>query len=144
MSLWRIRAVGLLTTFLIVESARALVFAQADVTSAGAALVRRELLNDNLTAQGNVHLYEEPQRFPIIPFLWRQPARVGEVEKGEEVEVVGIKETSVWQRRFVWLQIQRVPDPGDAPMSGWIMLGPQHLAIASVWDQWERSTSQEQ
>ena len=149
MSLRCIRVVGVLVGSLVAASVGAPVLAQADITSAGGALVRRAVLNENLTAQGNVDLYREPRRVPFLPFLWQRPERVGEVEAGQAVEVVGVKETFAWQRRFVWLEVRLVPATEDDSLeaepesqSGWIMLGPEHLAIASVWDQWERSDDQ--
>ncbi len=145
MSLRCIRVVGVLAASLVAASVGAPALAQADITSAGGALVRRAVLNENLTARGNVDLYREPQRVSFLPFLWQRPERAGEVEAGQTVEVVGVKETFAWQRRFVWLEVRLLPatedDPREAepePRSGWIMLGPEHLAIASVWDQWER------
>lgn len=149
MSLRWIRVVGVLTGSLVAANVSAPVLAQADITSVGGALVRREVLNENLTARGNVDLYREPQLVPFLPFLWQRPERVGEIEAGQSVEVVGVMETFAWQRRFVWIEVRLVPlaeddshDGEPEPRSGWIMLGPEHLAIASVWDQWDRSDDQ--
>lgn len=146
MSLRWIRVVGVLTGSLVAASVSVPVLAQADITSVGGALVRREVLNENLTARGNVDLYREPQRVRFLPFLWQRPERAGEIEAGQTVEVVGVMETFAWQRRFVWMEVRLVPPTEDdshegepESRSGWIMLGPEHLAIASVWDQWDRS-----
>ena len=143
---WRIRAFGVLTGLLAAGNVGAPVLAQADVTSVGGVLVRREVMNEHLTAQWNVDLYREPRRVPFLPFLWRRPERAGEIEAGQTVKAVGVMETFVWQRRFVWMEVRLLPATEDdcreaepEPRSGWIMLGPEHLAIASVWDQWERS-----
>ena len=143
---WCIRVFGVLTSLSVAGNVGAPVFAQADVTSVGGVVVRREVLNQHLTAQGNVDLYREPRRVPFLPFLWHRPERAGEIEAGQTVEVVGVMETFVWQRRFVWMEVRLLPVSGDDShegqperRSGWIMLGPEHLAITSVWDQWERS-----
>ena len=111
--------------------------AQAAVMSAGAALVRSEVLHKRLTAAGGVDLYDEPRRSKMVPLFWARPAKIAEIAAGEEVVVTGIMETFVWHRRFVWLEVQRTATtPTETPTNGWIELGTQLLALNALRAQW--------
>ena len=109
--------------------------AQDDVTSPGGALVAREVLDETLTAQRPIEVYQRPERAPLLPIFWKDPESAGMIERGERVTVIGVKETSLWRERLVWLELA----PADGGGSVWFRIGPEESATAALWRHWERS-----
>ena len=123
------RVVVLLIALTVVGTLTAPVFAQL-----GVALVRAQVLDETLRARTDMVLHEEPHRARFFPFVWDSPPTEATIETGDEVRVVGLKQTSAWGRRSVWLEVQSVNEGGE---SGWIGLGSEGSALATVWTQWE-------
>ena len=115
--------------------------AQDDVTSPGGALVAREVLDETLTAQRSLKVYQRPERARLLPIFWKDPESAGMIERGERVTVIGVKETSLWRDRLVWIELER-GDGGDE--SVWFRIGPEESATAALWRHWERSSEEDE
>jgi hypothetical protein len=109
--------------------------AQEEVTSPGGALVARQILDENLTPRRTLEVYQQPERVWLLPMFWKTPERVGKVEPGEVVEVIGVKETYLWRDRLVWIQLQQANN--EDPV--WFRIGPQESASAALWRHWTRT-----
>lgn len=114
--------------------------AQEDVISPGGALVERQVLDNTLTAQRTLEVYQRPERQPLLPVFWRAPERAGEVERGEQVRIIGVKETSLWRDRLVWLELEREGENESV----WFRIGPEESASADLWMHWERSSNSDE
>ena len=127
-------------TLYILGHGSAASMAQDDVISPGGALVAREVLDETLTAQRPLEVYRRPERAPLLPIFWKDPESAGMIERGERVTVIGVKETSLWRDRLVWLELER----GDGDESVWFRIGPEESASAALWRHWERSSGEDE
>lgn len=123
------RVVVLLIALTVVGSLTAPVFAQL-----GVALVRAQVLDETLRARTDMVLQEEPHRDRFFPFVWDSEPTEATIETGDDVRVVRIRETSAWGRTSVWLEVRSVNEGGE---SGWVALGSEESALATVWTHWE-------
>lgn len=109
--------------------------AQEEVASPGGALVARQVLDESLTARRTLPVYQQPERVWLLPMFWKTPEQVGEVDSGEAVEVIAVKETFLWRDRLVWLQLRQ--EDNQDPV--WFRIGPQESANAALWRHWART-----
>ena len=114
--------------------------AQDDAISPGGALVAREVLDETLTAQRPLEVYQRPERALLLPVFWKDPESAGTIKRGERVTVIGVKETSLWRDRLVWLELER----GDGGESVWFRIGPEESASAALWRHWEKSSGDDE
>ena len=110
--------------------------AQENVISPGGVLVERQVLNDTLTAQRALEVYQRPERQPLLPVFWKDPESAGVISEGEQVRIISVKETSLWWDRLVWLELERA----DNKESVWFRIGPEESASAALWVHWGRSS----
>ena len=114
--------------------------AQENVNSPGGALVARQVLDESLTAQRKLEVYQRPERLPFLSMFWKAPQRIDDVERGEEVRVIAVVETSLWRDRLVWLELER--EGRQTPV--WFRIGRQESASAALWRNWKRTPDDEE
>ncbi len=104
---WRFRRCEVLVLALLAGASGGPLLAQ----SAGEQLVRREALNRTFEAREELVLHEEPERVPVLRFLWRDGEPTGEtIPEGKHVRVSDVKESSLVWRRFVWVKVETKDD----------------------------------
>ena len=94
--------------------------------------MRLELTNSNLIAARALDIYKRPERVKLLPLYWQGPEIVGQLEAGEEVQVLAVKETALWWRREVWLELWRA----NTEETVWFRLGPSQWASGALWCDW--------
>ena len=83
--------------------------------SAGEQLVRRDALDQIFEAREELVLHEEPERVPVLGFLWWDGEPTGEtIRQGKQVRVSDVKESSLGWRRFVWVKVETKDDVDGA------------------------------
>lgn len=125
------RAMALSIALTVVAS-----FPSPAVAQLGTALVLSQVVNETLRARRAIELREEPRR-AFVPFWWVSPETGEQIDAGGEVAVVGLKETSEWGTRFLWLEVRPVESNDPEEPSRWIHLGSEPTALARVWNDWE-------
>ena len=88
----------------------------------------RALVSKTLVTRVDLPLYSHPGHFPPSFFGAVVPIRAGLIAAGNTVEVLAVRETSLWFFPTVWLEVRLVADPlasgAAAPVvSGWILFG---------------------
>ena len=107
--------------------------AQEAAISSGGSLVERQVLDQTIVARRDLDVYERPQRDFLFPLFWRPPESAGEVERGTEVHIVNVGETSLRWDRLVWLELDVGRDE-----TVWFRIGPHQSAPGALWRDWDR------
>ena len=109
--------------------------AQEDVMSPGGALIEMQVANASLTALRTVEVYKQPKRVALLPIFWKDPESAGQLHEGEEVQILAVKETSLWWDRLVWLEMKQA----SQDESVWFRIGPEESASRALWSDWKMS-----
>ena len=126
------RAALITMTVYVVGYGSATPTAQEDVMSPGGTLVEMQVANANLTALRSVEVYKQPERVALLPIFWKDPESAGQIQEGEKVQILAVKETSLWGDRLVWLEMKQACQDDSV----WFRIGPEESASGALWADW--------